>query len=289
MAIIGNISYRVPGCPEEPDTETEVRVYRQVGLKDTKARTLFYCMGGAIIVREPGMFPIERQCYTYNCVAIVTMYRRSWEAQYPAAINDLHAAYKWMTDNAQMLQIDADNVVITGGSSGGHLGLSLAFSLKRYGYRPKGVVAVIPQTDERFKDYCVYNGASDTVTNRNMLFQYLGNNYGSGLVGPEALANHASVEDCKGYPPTFIHSAEFDLDCDYNREFYSKVLHARSYAEYHCWGGASHNPNPFGRYMGNVGGGESEYSKRADAIIEGNIEDCFKYDLRRPWLAEEDI
>lgn len=99
-------SYMVPGCPEEPDVEVEVVVIRPRDLKKRKARAMFYCMGGALVAREPEMFPIEDLCEKFNCVAIVCKYRRSWEAPYPAAVNDLHAAYQWMVENAKMLQIN---------------------------------------------------------------------------------------------------------------------------------------------------------------------------------------
>lgn len=282
-------SYVVPGCPEEPEAEVEVRVFRSKNLKKKKARVLFYLLGGGLVVRETEAFPIEEFCERYNCVIVVPMYRRSWEAPYPAQTNDMHAAYQWMVENAEMLQINPDNVVISGISSGGHLATILPFRLKRYGFiSPRGVVAISPQTDEREKGTVanyIYDGCWGACDQRNGLAQYLGRNYGSFRVGPEALANHATVEDCIGYPPLFIHTSEFDPDRDNSKEFHSKVADAKSYCEFHTWGGAHHSSQV---WDGAARAGDlNEYSERVKVIVDGNIEDCFKYDLRRPWVLEE--
>lgn len=282
-------SYMVPGCPEEPDVEVEVRVYRPKELKKKKARCMFYCLGGGMVTREPEMFPIGEMCVLHNCVAVICMFRRAWEAPYPAAINDLHASYQWMLDNAEMLQINRDNIVITGISSGGHLATALPFRLMRYGLpSPKGVVAIVPTVDDRDKDsigYKIYVGGHDSATQRQMTAMWMGYNYANSSIGPESYANHASVEECIGYPPTFIHTAEFDPSRDSCREFYGKLLEAKTYAEFHCWGGAHHASGEFdGGFMNAE---ENPYSKVLNTVTNKNIEDCFKYDLRRPWVLEE--
>lgn len=156
--------YSVPGCPEEPETEATVVVYRPKSLTKRKARCMFYCLGGMLAMAEPGAFPIADHCERFNCVAVVVKYRTSLQAPYPAAINDLHAGYQWMLDNAEELGINPKNVVVVGQSSGGHLALAIPFRLKRYGIKPKGVVAAVPQTDDREDDSTgVYGGAWDTL------------------------------------------------------------------------------------------------------------------------------
>lgn len=279
-------SYEVPGCPEEPESSVEVLVYRPKTLEDRKARCMFYVLGGALTLVEPAIYPIDTLCVRYNCVAVTVKYRKSFDAQYPAAINDLHAGYEWMIDNAEEIGIDPENVILHGVSTGGHLALAVAFRLKRYGYSPKGIVAVVPQTDDREAEgHSIYNGAWDSITQHHALAQWLGPNFGSSRIGPEALANHATIEDCIGYPPTFIHTVELDPDRQFNREFYGKLLEANTYAEYHVWGGAHH---ACGIWNGNaLGGVINEYSARVKVVIDGNIEDCWNYDLRRDWLREE--
>ncbi len=273
--------YRVPGCPEEPETETEVWVYTPKSLKKKKNRTLFYCMGGALVSREPRVFSMDQIAMKYKAVLVTVLYRTSLEAPYPAAINDMHAGYQWMLDHAEELRINTNNIVLNGISSGGHLALSLGFRLKRYGVpSPKGIVAYTPQTDMNDGTATgLYAGAWDSINQHDALAQYLGRNAGNTFIGPEALPNYATVEDCIGFPPTFIHTLELDPDRNFSREFYGKLLEARSYAEFHCWGGVTHTTN--------IMSGGTPYCDRVTGIVDGNIEDCFSHDLRRPWVLEE--
>lgn len=271
--------YIVPGCPEEPDTENTVWVLTPPNAKRKKNRVMFHIPGGALVSYCAFNNDIERFALTHNCVVVVPLYRMSFQAEYPAAINDLHAAYKWMMEHTEELKINSDNVLIYGYSSGAHLATAFGFRVKRYGYNPKGIVAIIPQTDDRETVEQSFNTRCwDSIAQRWALKQWLGENFCSVRVGPEALANHATVKDCIGYPPCYIHSAEFDPDRDRNREFYSKLLAARVFTEYHCWGGSKHDSTNWSM--------EGSYHDIIWAVINHNINSCFEYDLRRPWTVE---
>jgi acetyl esterase/lipase len=60
----------------------------------------------------------------YLCVA--SEYRLTGEALWPAQIEDVKAAIRWMRANSASLGIDADRIVIEGNSAGGHLALVAA-------------------------------------------------------------------------------------------------------------------------------------------------------------------
>ena len=278
--------YMAPGCEEEPDTPCEVWVIKPKNLKPRKNRVLFYVVGGALVSLNPNAYPIERLCEEHRCVGIVPIYRLAWQAKYPAAINDLHAAYKWMVEHADELAIHPNKVVLSGSSSGAQLALAVGFRLKRYGFSPRGIVTVSAQTDDREKDGpSNYSGVWDSVEQHDGLMQWLGRNFASNKIGPEALPNHATVEDCIGYPPVFMHQSELDPDILNNLEFYSKLLKAHSFAEYHVYGGAHHNNGVFSVIKGV--GEPNEYSELVGKIFDTNMEDAFRYDLRRPWVVED--
>jgi pectinesterase len=54
-------------------------------------------------------------------VAVSAEYRLSPEAQYPAAVNDLQDAIRWMRANAKMYSIDSSKIATLGCSAGGQL------------------------------------------------------------------------------------------------------------------------------------------------------------------------
>ena len=166
------------------------------------------------------------------------------------------------------------------------MALSTCFRLKRYGYSPRGIVTVSAQTDDREKDcYSTYTGIWDSTEQHDALMEYMGRNFASNRVGPEAMPNHATIEDCVGFPPSFMHQSEMDPDIFNNIEFYTKLLKAHCFAEYHVYGGAHHNNGVFA-VVKNCGE-PNELSLRVASVFDSNIEDCFKYDLRRPWVVEE--
>ncbi len=60
----------------------------------------------------------------YTCVA--SEYRLTGEALWPAQIEDVKSALRWMRANADALRIDPEKIVIEGNSAGGHLALVAA-------------------------------------------------------------------------------------------------------------------------------------------------------------------
>ena len=78
--------------------------------------------GGAWITGNHAMenpFAIELARRGY--VAATVEYRLSNEAKYPAQINDLKAAVRWLRTNAKRYNIDPNRIAAIGASAGGHL------------------------------------------------------------------------------------------------------------------------------------------------------------------------
>ena len=63
-------------------------------------------------------------------VCICTSYRLSTEAPWPAQIQDVNCAIRYMKANSKELALDPDRIGVTGNSAGGHL--SLMSALKNY-------------------------------------------------------------------------------------------------------------------------------------------------------------
>lgn len=77
-----------------------------------------------------------RQIYHYYCtkfaehgfVAATASYRLSGEAPFPAAVEDVKCAVRWLRANAEKLGIDPNKIAVAGGSAGGHLALMIGYS-----------------------------------------------------------------------------------------------------------------------------------------------------------------
>jgi len=60
-------------------------------------------------------------------VTATIAYRFAQDAPFPAALEDVVCAVKWLKSNAQDYFIDTSRVAVVGGSAGGHLGMLLAY------------------------------------------------------------------------------------------------------------------------------------------------------------------
>ena len=147
----------------------------------------------------------------------------------------------------------------------------------------------MPQTDDRERDSLsskIYIGAWDSVDQHDALLQYAGAaNFGTNRLGPEHLANHATIEECIGYPATTIITVEYDPDRANCAELYNKLSEAKTYCNFYSFAGAHHMSNQL--YGVVLPGEPNEYGQIVKAVLDKAINDCFNYDLNRPWVAEE--
>jgi acetyl esterase/lipase len=276
----------VPGCPEEPDA-APIPTYIVKPLKTKKKMPCaFFIAPGGLTISSPEMFPLQADADKYGAVVVAFAYRTIFDenGSYPGAINDGHAAYKYVVDHADELGIDVNKIVIYGSSTGGHLGLALCHRLKKYGYKPRGCVVNIPVCDDRL----IYGtskltglgwvGSSMNGSCRTWLNGVTGDD-----VPAEAFANHATVEECIGLPPTFIHTVELDPCADPCMVYASKLMEAGVYTDIHVWGGSNHQALSTAGTMDPT----NEYGQRYAKAFDEDVMDCIKYDLTRSFLQEE--
>ncbi len=278
------VKYEAKGCPEEPDTPTNVYITVPTEEGYEKKPVLYYVMGGALFTHDIRIFPEAlRWAKKFNCIVVAADYRTPLDAKYPAQINDLHAGYQWIAEHADEFNMDADNVTIFGESSGAHLALSLAFRLKRYGYQPRGVVANDPMIDDRnfYESNKIIKDPCDATRAHIMFATYVGwENCGTNYLGPEAFANHASVEECRGLCPIVINVGESDQDRDACLEFAQKLYAAKVPTSLHVWEGAAHATLYYSKPV-NKKGVVNNMAKRFWDNLYGDIECFMKYDMRR--------
>jgi acetyl esterase/lipase len=91
---------------------------------------------GLIVVRGGGWRSGDKDAFSFiagqlakeGFVAASVEYRTSSEAKFPAAVNDVKAAVRWMRAHATMYGIDPNAIGAIGGSAGAHLVAMLATS-----------------------------------------------------------------------------------------------------------------------------------------------------------------
>lgn len=275
----------VPGCVEEPETESWLIMRKPKAEAKGLRPCIFYIMGGGTVSVYPEQAPTFDMARFYDAVTVSPAYRDSVAAEYPAAINDLHAAYQWVLDNAGELGVDPAKILVIGPSTGAHLALSITFRLKRYGIKPCGVVSLSPICDERglYPSSRTWYDCWDGVALQQCYRQYLGNNFANPLVGPEAMPGRATVEECKGFPALFLNTQELDPDRDAAAHLALTMWEAGVFCDFHVWAGINHN----GQIVNHDPDVQQpEFDELFSGLVRKFIADCFKYDMSRDWLYE---
>jgi len=108
------------GSPEAP---LLLDVYRPTGTPAKPRPVVLYAFGGGWIVgnrHQVGQFGFVR-LVDRGFAVVAADYRYSTTARFPAQIDDVRAAIRWIRVNAEAYGFDPDRVAILGPSAGGHL------------------------------------------------------------------------------------------------------------------------------------------------------------------------
>ncbi len=98
--------------------------------------------GGALIMgHRESIHPQVRTLAEEKGYALVSIdYRLAPETKLPELISDIEAAFRWLqNEGAKRFHLDADRIVVCGGSAGGYLTLVTGYRVEP---RPKGLVAL---------------------------------------------------------------------------------------------------------------------------------------------------
>jgi acetyl esterase/lipase len=121
------------------DLKIQADVYRA---DDTKVRpVVVWIHGGALISGNRKSVPLNLLdlCRDEGYTLVSIDYRLAPEVKLPEIIADVEDAFRWLRGTgAKEAHLDADRVVVTGGSAGGYLTLMVGVSVKP---RPKALIA----------------------------------------------------------------------------------------------------------------------------------------------------
>lgn len=130
-------------------------------------------------------------------------YRLAPEHPYPAALEDVVTAYRWLLAQG----VDANRILLTGESAGGGLALACVAELLRLGEpAPAGVWALSPMTDLTLRSPSLDQQAGqDPAVNRDLLTTMSGA-YAQGH-DPSDPRISPLYSDLSNFPPVLLHAA----------------------------------------------------------------------------------
>jgi epsilon-lactone hydrolase len=149
--------------------------------------------------------------------ALVINYRLAPEDKFPAQIDDVEAAYRWLLDQGY----DPARIVSSGDSIGGNYAVNLALTLQRKGDpMPGAVLSMSPWFDMELKNKSIDTNASlDRMLSRDGLRFFTDSMLGGTGVALTDLRINLSYADPTGLPPTMIFYGEYELFVDDAKQF----------------------------------------------------------------------
>jgi acetyl esterase/lipase len=149
--------------------------------------------------------------------ALAINYRLAPENKFPAQIDDVEAAYRWLLDQGY----DPSQIASSGDSIGGNYAVNLALTLQRKGAPlPGAVLSMSPWFDMELKNDSIDTNASlDKMLSRDGLSVFRSSMLdGTGVAVTDPRINLAYA-DPTGLPPTMIFYGEYELFVDDAKQF----------------------------------------------------------------------
>src|SRR5260370_22072764 len=148
-------------------------------------RVLLHSHGGATVVLSMHVDrrPVGHIAKAAGVRALVLDYRRSPEHKFPAQIEDVEKAYRWLLAQG----IRPDNIPTPGQSTGGNFAVSLAVTLRKKGVAlPAAILSVAPWYDMEFKSETIERNAENgKLLSRPLLGRFRESWLGGAGVGSE--------------------------------------------------------------------------------------------------------
>ena len=236
-----------------PHGDIPLRLYRPAGLAAaTPAATLVYYHGGGWVIGDLDTHDVlcRQLADDAGCVVVAVDYRMGPEHRFPAAVDDVLAATRWLQGQAAALGLDARRFAVGGDSAGGNLAAVVALAW-RDAFEPvalKFQLLIYPATDMRAVAAShISNGQGYVLTSDTIA--YFRGHYLTAEQHADWRASPLLHDDLSGLPPALVLTAGFDPLRDEGRQYADALSAAGNTAQYVCFDRQIHGFITMGRVI----------------------------------------
>ena len=225
----GGVEHQRTLITTEEGRDIPVEIFRPIE-QPSSGPCLLFIHGGAFALPATGHH--KRLICDYalgcSCTVVSVDYRLAPRYPYPHGLDDCLCSYRWLIENAPMLDIDVDRIGICGDSAGGALAAALTLMIRdRALSRPRFLMLVYPVLDARLSTDSMKKYLDTPVWNAKLNTK-MWNLYLSGH--PEAIedpyASPSQAESLENLPATYIEVNEFDCLRDEALAYHERLLQA---------------------------------------------------------------
>jgi acetyl esterase/lipase len=227
---------------------------------------LYHTHGGGMIVgtARDGLVDVLDLAERVGGAVVSVEYRLAPETPHPGPVEDCYAGLIWIAEHAAELGMDADRLVLSGGSAGAGIAAAMALLARdRSGPALAGALLMCPMLDDRNDSPSALQMAGGRTWNRSDnavgWTALLGGARGGSDVSPYAAP--ARADDLSGLPPTFIDVGSVDTFRDEDVAYAARIWQAGGIAELHVWPGGFHG---FDGIVPHAGISKAAVAARAD-------------------------
>ena len=206
---------------------------------DASPGAILYIHGGGYVSCSPASHrPITGALARLTGTRVFSIdYRLAPENKFPAAVDDVVAAYRWLLEKKG---IEPNSLTVAGDSAGGGLTLALLLKAKALGLpMPACAVCFSPWTD-------LSAGGESVLSNEDSCAMFTSENIydfaAAYLGGHSARDPYASpvYGDLSGLPPVLLHVSSGELLLDDSRRIHHAIEKAGGESRLHLFEGVSH-------------------------------------------------
>lgn len=199
--------------------------------RDRTGAALLWIHGGGMVIGSAAQDDVfcADTARELGIVVVSTEYRLAPEFPFPAALDDCHAAWTWLQQSAEQLNIDKTRVAVGGQSAGGGLAAGLAQRIHDAGgVQPAAQWLFCPMLDDRTAS----RHELDTISHK--VWDNRQNRFGwRAFLGAEPGADHvpayavpARRSDLQGLPTAWIGCGDIELFFDEDRTYAERLNRA---------------------------------------------------------------
>jgi acetyl esterase len=237
-----------------PHGSIPARVYAPLKLREASglAPCLVFFHGGGFVIGNLDSHDVvcRKLADEGQLIVIAVDYRLAPEHKFPAAVEDVVTATKWVADNARQFGIDASRLSVGGDSAGGNLAAVVAISA-RDGNGPAiaGQVLIYPGTDFAMT-HPSHSEPETSILLTHSVIRWFRDNYLNGAADVDDWrASPARVKTLTGLPPAYVLTAGADPLRDEGDEYAKRLKEAGVPVTYRTFPGQFHGFFTMGKLL----------------------------------------
>jgi len=236
---------------EGPEGRLGLRLYRTEGAEPSSV-LLFIHGGGWVLGNKEASDPVARSlCRLTGAFVVSADYRLAPERPFPAAIEDVLAAYRWILGEAAAGRMPPGGIFVSGDSAGGNLAAVLCLEARsRNLEEPAGQILFYPVTDVSRMDTVSYARFSKGYMLSREDMEWFASCYAPDIAQrADPRVSPLLAPELGGLPPALIVTAGFDVLRDEGEAYADRLRAAGVRVELRRFRGMAHGFLSLGAFL----------------------------------------